>query len=64
MSDSRGADSFDEVVNAADEALLRAKKEGRDRIIYAVADENDHRLNEELMDAKRIDSGVYRKVVA
>jgi diguanylate cyclase (GGDEF)-like protein len=64
MSDSRGTDSFDDVVNAADEALLGAKKEGRDRIIYAVRDENDHRLTEEIVDEKRIDSGVYRKVVA
>jgi diguanylate cyclase (GGDEF)-like protein len=34
VSDSRGAAHFDEVLNAADEALLAAKAGGRDLIVY------------------------------
>jgi diguanylate cyclase (GGDEF)-like protein len=34
VSDSRGFTLFEEVLNAADEALLRAKHAGRDRIVY------------------------------
>jgi diguanylate cyclase (GGDEF)-like protein len=37
VSDSRGFTLFDEVLNAADEALLRAKSTGRDRIVYDAA---------------------------
>lgn len=37
VSDSRGSTHFDEVLNAADEALLRAKNAGRDRIVYDAA---------------------------
>jgi diguanylate cyclase (GGDEF)-like protein len=35
VSDSLNAGSFDDVVKAADEALLRAKRDGRDRIVWA-----------------------------
>jgi diguanylate cyclase (GGDEF)-like protein len=64
MSDSRNAETFDEVVNAADEALLRAKKEGRDRIIYGVVSDEDDRLIEDVLSNNPEDTGPYRRVVA
>jgi diguanylate cyclase (GGDEF)-like protein len=64
VSDSRNGATFDDVVAAADKALMRAKKEGRDRIIYGVDDDADVRLADEMLTDPSKESGVYRSVVA
>jgi hypothetical protein len=64
VSDSRNGAEFDDVVAAADKALMRAKKEGRDRIIYGVDDDADARLADEMLTDPSKESGVYRSVVA
>jgi len=41
VCDSRDAESVSDVLNAADAALLRAKSEGRDRIVYGRVENTD-----------------------
>lgn len=63
VCDSRETDSFSDVINAADAALLRAKQEGRDRIIYGVVGEADDRVVDGLLtENPEVDSGCYRRV--
>lgn len=63
VCDSQNTDSFSDVINAADAALLRAKNEGRDRIIYGIVEEADDRLSEALpTEDPDADSGFYRRV--
>jgi diguanylate cyclase (GGDEF)-like protein len=64
LCDSRDAETFGDVINAADAALLRAKEEGRDRIIYGVIGEGDARVVEDLLATPPEDTGPYRRVSA
>lgn len=64
ICDSRDAESFSDVINAADEALLRAKKEGRDRIIYGVVSETDDRIPDGEPPEVTEASGPYRRITA